>query len=441
MLYRCLVLIFIFCSTLLFSNHAFSSSNDLSIKLSLNSIIMFALNNNPDIEISWERYSQAQNFIKEAQSKNYPQVNLNIKGEREFRDPSAGTNPANSDATYNGSVGVTLEQALFDGFGIKEEINRRGKLKESSFWKTQSKVEEIMTETIKIYFNVIRYQEEYKTITDLVANIKETIEVIKLQYEVGSVGKAVIDYAESRLSSANTELNKASSSLNDAVSKLEYLTGKLPPGFIASYPEKLEPDKIDLGYYLSLLEKNNSLVVSTDYEIEAMQHQMQVEKAKFFPKFTFEVNANQKHNNGGNIGRERELSAGVRMNYQIFDGFKRQATKKRVNNQINELAIRRNKIIKEHRRDIKLAYNQIRSNVYSLEVTKEEINSSIALKELNKENFELGNINIIELIESSERLNSARLKEIKLFNSMYNNSYKMLLLSSLIDQHFFCETC
>jgi adhesin transport system outer membrane protein len=409
--------------------------------LSLNSAVLFALHNNPDIGIFLERLEQADNSVKESEGDLYPQVTLNIEGGREYNDPAYNTDPQKNAMTFSAGMGITLEQLLFDGFGTVEEIRRREKISESAFWKAQAKIEEVLTNTVETYLEIVRYQEETQIITELLEDIRGTIDYITDQYEAGAVGKVVLDYANSRLANAVTELNRAESSLNDAVSNLEFLTGKLPPEFNTYYPELLSPDKLDLQYYLEQLEKKNSQIIANEYEIEAMEHQLQVQKAKDYPEINFVASANQTHNSGGLAGTEKDASASVQLSYSLFDGGKRKHAKQRIKSQIEELDIRKSRVVKELRREIKLSYNQIQANFSALSITEEEISSSIALKELNEENFRLGNINVIELIESAERLNAAYLKKVNLTSDMYFNSYRLLLLASTIDQTFFCASC
>lgn len=412
-----------------------------TINLSMNSAVLFAIHQNPDIDIFWERYLQSKHFTDESRSDLMPQLSMNAEVGYEYNDPASGLTPANNDTNYAGSTGVTLEQLIFDGFGTQSEGLRRERLSDSAFWNAQAKVEEIVTETVETYLDIVGYQQELEIIDELLKDLATTLSYVTDQYDEGAADKVMLDYTKSRVSFNTTEKNRLQAQLKDAVSNLEFLTGRLAPGFKAYYPELLNPDKIDLQYYLDMMMKSNSQLVSNDYEIEAMRQQLEVEKASFFPEVNFVFNAEQRYNKGGRVGQEREASAVVRLDYDIFDGFKRQHANKRVKSQVTELEIRKAKTLKELIRQIKLEYNQIEASASSLELTEEEILSSTNLKALNEENFKLGNINIIELVESAERLNSAKIKRSGLRKDMYNSTYRLLMLSSIIDQNHFCQSC
>lgn len=409
------------------------------IDLSLSSAILFALHDNPDTDIFMERYAQSLSSIKDAESALYPQISVNAFTGREYNNPSS-TNGA-SDVNNYAIFGGQIEQLIFDGFETQQEIKRYENLSQTAYWTAQNKVEEVLTNTVEAYLAILEFQQKTQINTALLADVQDTVAYINDQYEAGAADKVIVDYANSRLSNARTELNKTQSSLNDAVSNLEFLTGKLPPRFTTHYPELLNPDKLDLQYYLNLSEHENSQLIASEYEIMAKEHQLAGYRGRDLPSINFVIDASQAHNSGGESGIERSATAFLRLDYDLYDGGKRKHVKQRIKSEINELSIQHTRILKEVQREIKQAYNQVRSSQDSLDATEAEIRSSTALKALNEENFRLGNVNVIELIESAERLYAAKLKQVELTNDMYLNSYRMLILSSMLGQDFFCASC
>ena len=409
--------------------------------LSLNSAILFSLENNPEVQIFWERYKQSQNFIKEAEANFYPDVNLSIEAGREYRNPSAGLIPQNDDTTNAFTAGISVEQLIFDGFGTFHETARRENLSEAAFWRIQYNVEQVMADTVQYYLDMVRYQRETDVVSILLKDIEETLGYIRSQYEEGLIDKVILDYADSRYAFALSELKRKQASYNDAKSRLEFLVGKLPPNLVLEYPLELNPDKLNLQYYLDVAENTSSIVNASQYEIEAMERQLKVERAKDYPEVNFFFNAEQGHNAGGRIGVQEEVSGMFRVSYNIFDGYQNKYGQKRVNSQISELEIRKEQVLKELTRDLKLAYNQIIASKNTLDTNAQEIESNEALKELNEVKFKSGTINVIELIESTERLKESRVNRYQLLTNLYLGSYNLLIKSNIMDQYFFCETC
>ena len=135
------------------------------------------------------------------------------------------------------------------------------------------------------------------------------------------------------------------------------------------------------------------------------------------------------------------MKALFEVSYEIFDGFSRKAANERVKSQVKEIDIQKQKIIKELKRQIKLYYNQLDSIRAAIDSTQDEIISNEALQELNRENFKLGTINLIELIEGEERLNSARIREHRLTYELYLTTYQLLLEVGSLEEQYFCNSC
>jgi len=410
--------------------------------ISLNSMVLFALHENPDINLLKAREEQAYHSIDEKKSEYYPQVTLDIDGGREFNSPSSGGAVNGSSGTTNtGGIKLSLSQMVFDGFKTSHEVASRKKLTEASDFRTKAGVESVINETVENYLKALRYQNDIAVLQDLLIDVERTVKTIEELFEAGAAGKVMLDYANSRLAFSTTELNRAQSSLNDAISNLEFLAGKLPPDFIALPPEELSPNKLDMQYYLKAVNESNHQVLASATEVDAMEDTLKAEKGKYMPEVNFNLLADQSHNDGGQIGTVREISAKLRLSYKLFDGGKRNAAVKRLRSQVNELESKKQQIAKDIRRDVKLAYNQIDANRSALILTDVEISSNLAQTKLNEENFKLGNINVIELIESNERLKDAKLKKNRLNYEMYFNAYSLLVLTNILKKEYFCETC
>ncbi|MCB1580371.1 MAG: TolC family protein [Rhodospirillales bacterium] len=409
--------------------------------ISLNSMVLFALYENPDINLLKAREEQTYYSIKEKEASYYPEVVLDVDGGREFNDPATGGTPGSSGTNNTGGIKLSLSQLVFNGFKTSHEIRNRENLNKASQFRTQATIEEVINETVENYLKALRFQKDITVIEQLLIDVNRHVSTIEEMFEAGAAGKVMLEYATSRQAFATTELNRAHSSLNDAISNLEFLVGKLPPDFLAISPEELRPSKLDMQYYLKAIEENNNQVLAGLTEIAAMKETLKAEKGKYMPEVRFNLLADQSHNDGGRIGRQTELSAKFRLNYKLFDGGKRDAAVKRIRGQVSELNYKKEQIVKELKKEVKLAYNQVDANKTALALTDIEISSNIGQTRLNEENFKLGNINVIELIESNERLKDAYLKKNKLNYEMHLNAYSLLVLTNILQKEYFCETC
>jgi len=404
-------------------------------QLSLSTIIMFALDENPDVLMAQERRQQLEYFRKEAASEILPQIELNAEAGREYISPTSGNNTNNL-----GKASLRLNQKLFDGFATRAEIARRDKLTDGAEIDIDGQKQTLIIEVIQNYLDVLRFQGVTEATESFVVEIDKIVANISKMYEAGAIGKAMLDYAQSRQAAAYVDINEAKSSLNDGISNLEFLTGPLPD-FRTTYPDMLHPNRLDRQFYIELGGEENTVIRKNQKDIDAMKQQLRVEKGAYFPDVDLAVEAEQSHNDGGETGRNRNVKATVNLTYDIFDGYNRQNRVNRVSSQIRELQYRDTKIFDQLKRDINLAYNQIKSLQNAIKSTNSEIQSNAALQKLNRENFRLGAINAIELIEGEERLKAAYVKKYRQEYDLYLNTYSLLVSTSVLEDQYFCSSC
>ncbi len=424
-------LVLIFCV----SFHQKSYAKAEPVELSLSTMILFAMDKDPDLLMALEREKQIGFFKEEAVSGFYPQVQFTSEGGHEYVEPASGANPNNLS-----KASITLNQKLFDGFSTRAEVDRRTELIESAVQDVNKEKEDLILEVTEYYLDILRFQNVVKSTEAFVVEIDKVVDTIQELYEGGAVGKAMFDYAKSRQAAAYVELNESRSSLNDGLSNLQFLTGPLP-AFAAKAPDQFSPDNISKNIYIEKMGEENSLIQKNQAELRAMEYQLKSEKGQYYPQIELNMKAEQTHNDGGDSGRARDLKGTVNLSYSIFDGFNKDNRMKRVRSQIDELEYRDLKIYEELKKDINLSYNQISAIRKSIKSTNQEISANRALQSLNRENFKLGTINVIELIEGEERLSGAYNKKYRLQQELYQGTYNLLVTTAVLEDKFFCETC
>lgn len=428
------ILTTLLCSFSLQNVQASDIEND-PVSMSLSTIILFALDNNPDLLIANERINQMRDYTNEASSEYLPRIDVQVKGGRQYLSPTSG----NSSTNY-GDTTLRLSQKVYDGNATTSEVHRREKITDSAAYKANLQKTGVIIDTIKFYLTALRYQNE----VNILRNFSNEINMIALNinelYNAGAISKVMNDYTVSRQAATALEVSRAQSSLNDAVSNLEYLTGVLPD-FIAENPDHLMPEKYDFSLYFERAEQGNDAVKINQADLDALKHKLNKEKAAYMPDVDFNISAKRTYNDGGDVGSANDVSAAFTMRYDIFDGFLRNHKTHRVGSEIKELEFKNRKIIKELRKDLELAYHQILSSQISLDSVYSEIKNNINVKVLNSENFKLGNLNAIELIEGEERLKDAYLKQQKLRYTMNLNKYTLLINSTILDHDYFCASC
>ena len=420
---------------LCFVHGAYAQEKERSVDLSLNTIILFALDNNPDLQIAQERIHQMEAFADEARASFLPRVEVFLEGGRQTVSPTSG------DANSNfGETSLRVTQQVFQGFKAGSEVKRRESLTDSFLHRADSQRQGVILETVRLYLSVLRFQSELRKLYAFVREIDQIVSDINEMFAAGEISKVMNDYAVSRQAAAYLEVSSTQAALNDEISNLEFLTGPLPE-FTAVLPDQLVPEKYAFDLYFELAESQNSIVKTNEAELKALRHQLNVEKAAQYPDVDLNLAAERTFNENGDTGTNDDLSASFTVRYEIFDGFLNKNKKRRVGSEIRELEIQNQRIRKELRRALELSYHQILSVQNSLASVNAEIQNSITVKTLNAENFRLGNINAIELIEGEERLKDAYRTRDRLLFELNLSKHTLLIDSTILEEDYFCLRC
>jgi adhesin transport system outer membrane protein len=414
-------------------------------QLSLESSILFALNQNPAVKAEMEKIKQANFAISEARSAYYPQVSVKIKGGREYDNP-AGTAAGKSSSgivvaeTNSASTDLVINQVLFNGFATREEIRRRKSLENSATLGSLIAIEGILQNSIQYYIDVWSTQRSVTESQAFVAALEKIGAKISLMNEAGAESKAKKEYVDSRVAAAHSELNKDEAALADALSNLQSLTGYLPE-FTALRPLQLDPTVRPLESYYGVAREDNNRLLLNRSDHTAVEHQIKVQEAAFLPTVNLELNGRHAYDVGGHVGHTWNASAMVVVDYKIFDGFAHSSTTNRLKSQKAENEFRQEQLERDLNKDIRKSYNQILATKQDLANNMREILSSENLQELYTKQFELGEGDIITMIEGSERLHTARIKSFKLEANLVTNSYTMLQKAGALRKERFCASC
>lgn len=423
--------------------NAQAEEQDGPIALSLETVILFALNDDPDIGVANAQKAQAEAGIDEAASAFYPQVDIFGSYGREYNNPASASNSDGTQfslANNTNDFSVVVNQFIFDGFATQEELKRRKELDASSAVQVDIAHENVIQDTIDSYLGYYQSQRDVELAQKFLRTLREVNNKVGLMVEAGAESKAKLSYANSRLTFARNEVQTAQSTMIDSLTDLEFLTGRLPT-FRAIYPEIFDILELKIDDFLEVAQENNSSVALNEHDRQALVHEYRKQRAAFYPTISGLVEFNQTYDSGGEVGKDRTAGAYLELSYTLFDGFAREAATDRVRSQINEIDFRTKKVEKEIKQAIKLSYNQVLSLREELRLVEDEIISNEELQTLYREQFEFGEGDILRLIEGEERLYNSYRRKNRVETDIARNIYTLMQNLGYMRKEFFCSSC
>ena len=378
---------------------------------SLEDVVLMALGESPDIKIALQKTDQAAFAVDEAKATYYPQIDIFAEGGREYNNPVSDGNDHSGSHT-NPSVDATLSinQFIFDGFETQEEVARRKQLTESADIQRVRTEEEIILNTVEVYAAMLQNQKAQRDAQSFLATMEDVEKKLILMVEAGAESEAKLKYVQARLSFARQNKIAIDSALSDARTELEQLIGHYPD-FEAKHPSSNFIIIEELEDYYRLAQENNKDILVNVSDKKALEHQLESLYGQEYPRLNALVEFNQNHDVGGEIGRDRNASAMLQMNYRIFDGFAADASRKRVMSQIKEIDLRIEKTTRDLNKSIKALYNQLQFLKNEWLILEQEIEANDDVRRLNQKQFELGEADILELVESEERYFNSKIRQ------------------------------
>ncbi len=396
-------------------------------RLSLEEVIARAIKNSPERDIAAEQVNQAISAVDEARSNYFPQVSTKLEAGREYNDPFANSAGAlnKSGANWGAAESLNLRQMVYDGFITRETVKQRMDLVESSKLSRAKITEELIKSTAEVYMELYQFQQVVVASKENLDALHEIAKLIDLRVKAGDASKAEQNYMQARVASAEQTYITSQAALKDAFSALVYLIGPT---------DEFEAIAPDMGEYVAsnpddIVEKattRSTEIRLVNSDQKAAAHDLQSAKGRFMPEVDIVMDGEHSDDLGGFTGSRDYGSAKVQVSYKLFDGGLRSATTQRQYAKIREVEAREGRVKREVTQAVSRDYNKQQTTVKEMKVADDEIVANTDLEKLYRKQFKSGDIDITNLVESQERIYSARMKKYKLESDFVNVTFSIL---------------
>ncbi|MDM8567495.1 TolC family outer membrane protein [Candidatus Halobeggiatoa sp. HSG11] len=374
----------------------------------LNEVVQHTLATNPDVLVTIQNYRASKQTVKQIQGGYLPSLELYAGYGSENSDNSTTRTHFGGDTTLTRSeIGLTLSQILFDGFKTKYGVKQYKFLANSANHKVRNTSENIALLTSEVYLEMLRRHEILELTKNNVVIHQKILGQIKLLVEGGAGRKADVQQSSSRLFLAKSSLVNAKGRLRDAEINYRRVTGELPKKL--EQPEAMDknlPKNSDEALNLALNKHSSLQLAKANLAAAKASHNQS--KSAFMPNVTFELGVSDKDNIDGIEGANDDMTAMLRMRYNLFRGgsdvAKVQETAELIG-AAKENTISSQRIIEE---DVLLSWNGLETIQARLKYLQEYVKSAEAVLNSYKEQFKLGQRSLLDVLDSENELFNAR---------------------------------
>lgn len=382
---------------------------------SLEQAVAYTLDNHPDIRIAYSKFKVREHQIEQAESGYLPTVDVTGGYGYEYTD-SPGTRRSTGEDTEDlmrGEFGISLKQSLFNGFQTSSEVSRTSYETSAEQWRLYGMAEDLALDVIKVYVNLIKAKEILGLSEKNLVTHEEIYSQIKQRTDSGLGSIADLSQITGRLARAQGNVISAKNNYLDSEAQFYRVIEQQPQDLIVPVPDvDMLPTSQQEGIKQALA--NHPVVKSANNDITAAQYQYDSAQSNYYPKVTFEMDANFNNDldgedGGSNTGgHNNDVVAMVRFSYNLYAGGRDKANTLATAYKISEASeINRN----VHRQIIEgftLAWNANELLGQQMEYIQAHVVASKESQSAYKQQFKLGQRSLLDMLDTENELFQAR---------------------------------
>lgn len=405
--------------------------------ISLEKALAITIKENIDIKIKTTELDQVKNYEKVGVLGVLPIIKVNgaASGNTGSSSIEFATEdfPEINDADSESKSIIGNVEISYSLFGGLASVYTYQKLKKQSDLKSTEllmKIEQVLLNTAKQYYDIAYLQEENKILYELLEVSKERYSRVKIQNEFGNASKLDLLAAEIDLNKDSVTVMNSDYELKAAKERLnQTLNRDLSTDYaVESY---VEINK-DLNYseLLELTNQNNSNILFHQYLIEITRKDKKINNTSIFPSVSVsaQYGYNQNESNTSiildqsNIG----LTGFVNLSWDIFDAMARKRIAQNTQIEIESNELKLESIKKEIQKEFNVTYQQYENNIKLIEIETRNNEASERFFQRAKNQFFQGQLSRsdfrlaqVDLSISKNRLNQslfmAKIAELNLY--------------------------
>ena len=389
---------------------------------SLEEAVALAIDTHPDIRRAFASFKSKEEDVNRASAGYLPTIDITAGYGYEYTDSpgnrrsALGFDNGNTELA-RGEFGVSLRQMLFDGMFTSNELKRTKFEASAEQWTLISTAEDLALSVSQAYLNYLKNQQVVTLSEKNVESHQEIYGQIKERTDSGMGSIADLSQVMGRLARAQSNLIAARNNYQDARAEFISLTNISPDDLVMPVPDAdMLPEDKTSGLILAI--ERHPIIKSARQDINAARAFSGSVKANYYPKLSLEIAANTDNDVAGedglnrfgpNVGGHRnDLSVMLRMQYNLYSGGKDVALQRSAAYQIIEAQEINYRAHRQVTESFGLAWNAYSMLGLQKQYIQQHVVTSKDTQEAYKQQFSLGQRNLLDLLDTENELFQAR---------------------------------
>ena len=379
-----------------------------SAAYTLTEAVQRALETHPEVLAETSQYLSRQQELEQARSGYYPKVDVSAGIGYELSDNNATRTQGYDDRELTRKeANIVVDQMLFDGYAVSSEVTRQDARVRAQQHTIQGSGQQVALEAIDAYLKVLLNRTLVALSTDNLSVHDRILDQVSLRTRAGVGRSSDLEQVTGRRAAAVSSLLSDQVNLQDAESGFLSVVGDLPRE-LAPAAEKVAglPDNLDAAVRTGL--DNHPTLKSADADVDAAKEQSQAARNGFYPKFNLELGGTWNDDLDGVEGRDHDLTAMIRMRYNLYSGGRDQARVRQTEELINQAKDVRNRTRRQVVESMRLSWSAYKITGDQLDYLRRHISATEYTRDAYAEQFRLGQRTLLDLLNTENEVFQAR---------------------------------
>ena len=374
--------------------------------LDMTDMVIDSISAHPEVKEKIHVYRQVLSDRNIAESGWRPSVDLEAStGAYSTESPFTG----NQTEDYNSSnVELSVTQNLFNGYDTTYQIEQTEARARAALFDVYDTADNIALRAIQAYLEVIKQRRLYQLALENVAAHEEILSQIRDRNLSGVGRRSELQQTEGRLARAQASLIAQQNNLEDAATQLHQILGRYVDPLALSEPDLPSLPREDLDTLIDQALNDHPAMRVAASNVDAAQSDHRRSLRSRYPNLDLRLATQYGDDIGGLDGNTEETSLVLNLTYNFYDGGSKQAeTQKKVSAiyEQKEFAARvRRQVINS----LRLSWTADDLLVKQLKFLEAHVIKAGQTVESYKEEFFIGQRDLIDLLDAENELNSAQ---------------------------------
>jgi adhesin transport system outer membrane protein len=374
--------------------------------LDMDDMLIDSISAHPEVKEKIHVYRQVVSDQRIASSGWRPSVDLQAStGSFETESPATGNTSTDYDSS---SVELSLTQNLFNGYSTTYQVEQTEALARAALFDVYDTADNLALRAIQAYLDVLRQRRLYTLAQENVAAHERILAQIRDRNQSGVGRRSQLQQTEGRLARAQASLVAQLNNLEDAASRLHEILGRYvdPWGMTPPSTPRLPADSLDMLIDLAL--SGHPAMRVAESNVLAAQSEHRRSLSTRYPNLDLRLATEHGDDLDGIPGATDETSVTLVLTYNLYRGGRDSAEQQKRISAVYEQKEFAARVRRQVINTLRLAWIADTSLTRQLSYLQTHVIKSGETVESYREEFFIGQRDLLDLLDAENELNSAR---------------------------------